>query len=370
MEFNSNNIRYKKVLIDQKEVEIFDNIFTAEEKLKLYLFACNSKYSIIRSALDIPESTQYPRTLKCSLNLSDVLSPYFNFFSNKTVLDYVQKNHLRFSDAYINLTTSDDLDSYHTDTFFPSSKTMLYYLNTEWQTNWEGETHFSDSQMQEILFSCSFIPGRLVVLDPTIPHKSSQPSRAAKFHRLVLVLKFAGPQDPEYNISVPIEDCFFKELSKNELSKTEVDLINLVHCHTSMIPHSGSTLFDHLYKTFCILKNLNQSNDTCIAGLLHSIYDTEYFSAGLSFSKDFLVELVGSHAESLVEIFCSTNRDQIILNNSINLSKEKHRDILYIAYANSLEQCYRMNVNREWLGYVANLKNKISELEKHNTYTI
>jgi hypothetical protein len=369
MEFNSNNIRYKKVLIDQKEVEIFDNIFTAEEKLKLYLFACNSKYSIIRSALDIPESTQYPRTLKCSLNLSDLLSPYFNFFSNKTVLDYVQKNHLRFSDAYINLTTSDDLDSYHTDTFFPSSKTMLYYLNTEWQTNWEGETHFSDSQMQEILFSCSFIPGRLVVLDPTIPHKSSQPSRAAKFHRLVLALKFAGPQDPEYNNSIPIEDCIFKELSENELLQKEVDLINLIYQHTNVVPHSGSTLFNHLYKTFCILKNLNQSSNTCIAGLLHSVYDTEYFSAGLGWSKDYLINLVGADTELLVEIFCSPNRDQIILDNTLKLSTEQYRDILYIAYANSLEQGHRMNVNREWFAYVANLKNKIIELEKYNFHT-
>jgi hypothetical protein len=334
------------------------------------LFACNSKYSIIRSSIDIPEVSQYPRTLKCSLTLADLLSPYFNFFSNKTVLDYVRANRLRFTDAYINLTMSDDLDSYHTDTFFPSSKTMLYYLNTEWQTNWEGETHFSDSQMQEILFSCSFIPGRLVIFDPTIPHKSSQSSRAAKFHRLVLVLKFAGNQDPEYNNSLPIEDCIFKELLENNLTQKEVNLINLVHQKTNKIPHSGSTLFNHLYKTFCILKNLNQSSDVCIAGLLHSVYDTDYFSAGLSFTKDDITELVGVDAESLVDIFCSANRDQIILDNTLNLPTQKYLDILYVAYANSLEQCYRMSINREWFTYMATLKNKILEAETSLSYNV
>ena len=364
MEFNSNSIRYKKVLIDNKEVEIFDNACTAEEKLKLYLFACNSKYSMIRASLDTPEATQYPRTLKCSLTLSDILSPYFNFFSNITILDYVRKHNLRFSNAYINLTMSDDLDSYHTDTFFSSSKTILYYLNTEWQTNWEGETHFSDNQMQEILFSCSFIPGRLVILDPTIPHKSSQSSRAAKFHRLVLVLKFAGEEDPEYHNSVPVEDFIFKELTENTLSQKETDLINLIYNHTNTIQHSGDTFFNHLYKTFCILKTLNQSVDVCIAGLLHSIYDTEYFLTDLSFTKEQVVELVGPYSESLIELFCSKDRNNMILNNVTNIPQEKYKDFLYIAYANNIEQSYRMNGNIEWFKLMSTLKNKIIKLEK------
>lgn len=364
MEFNSNNIRYKKVLIDNKEVEIFDNAFTAEEKLRLYLFACNSKYSMIRASLDTPESTQYPRTLKCSLTLSDLLSPYFNFFNNTTVLNYIKENRLRFSDAYINLTMSDDLDSYHTDTFFPSSKTMLYYLNTEWQTNWEGETHFSDNQMQEILFSCSFIPGRLVILDPTIPHKSSQSSRAAKFHRLVLVLKFTGREDPDYHNSIAVEDFIFKEFTEKELSQKEIDLINLMYKLTNNIQHSGDTFFNHLYRTFCILKSLNQSVDVCVAGLLHSIYDTEYFSAGLSVNKEQVTELIGQYSESLVELFCSKDRDNMILSNIKNLSQENYKDFLYIAYANNIEQSYRMNGNLEWYRLMATLKNKIIELEK------
>jgi hypothetical protein len=364
MEFNSNNIRYKKVLIDQKEVEIFDNIFTAEEKLKLYLFACNSKYSMIRASLDTPEATQYPRTLKCSLTLSDMLSPYFNFFSNTTVVNYVKDHNLRFSNAYINLTMSDDLDSYHTDTFFPSSKTFLYYLNTEWQTNWEGETHFSDNQMQEILFSCSFIPGRLVILDPTIPHKSSQSSRAAKFHRLVLVLKFAGKEDPEYHNSIPIEDFIFKEFTEKQLSQKETDLINLIYKHTNTIQHSGDSFFNHLYKTFCILKNLNQSVDVCLAGLMHSIYDTEHFSAGLSFNKEQIVEMVGSYAESLIELFCLPDRDNMILNNTKHLPQEKYKDFLYIAYANNIEQSYRMNVSPDWFRLISTIKNKICDLEE------
>jgi hypothetical protein len=54
-------------------------------------------------------------------------------------------------------------------------------------------------------------------------------------------------------------------------------------------------------------------------------------------------------------------RSKIIEENIFNLDDRIILDLLYISYANAIEQAYRIDIPEEWF---ANIKNKIFALEK------
>ena len=172
----------REIDVEGKPIVVYDDVFTFSEKSEMYHFANNSLFSIDRYTSSLPETGQYHKTLKCNLSIGDMAR--FNFFRNEFILNYLKENKLRVHNAYINLSTASDIYQYHVDNFTSGVPTMLYYMNLEWDPVWEGETHFSDSTMRDILFSSSFIPGRLVIFDATIPHKSSQPGPLAKFFKI------------------------------------------------------------------------------------------------------------------------------------------------------------------------------------------
>jgi hypothetical protein len=104
------------------------------------------------------------------------------------------------------------------------------------------------------------------------------------------------------------------------------------------VPHSRGSLFGHLYNTFFILKNMNASETTCLAGLYHSCYGTERFSLNSPINKEDVVFSIGKDAEELVYYFSLNDRDGVILENSMSLDLDKHLSLVQILYANEVEQ--------------------------------
>jgi hypothetical protein len=344
--------------INGKKIEVLDDLFSSAEKFKLYEFANNSLYVVDRFGATAPEHTKYHKTLKSSFILIDMLN--FGFFKNKHILEYIKKHDLRVRECYINLCTASDIYTYHTDTFTDGIMTGLYYMNLEWDPTWEGETHFSDDDMKDTLFSSAFIPGRVVFFDGSIPHKSSQPGPLAEFYRFVFTVKFSNKQDLEknYNNSVKIDDFIYS--TDHVLSDKEKSAIEFIEENTHNIPHSNTTLDKHLIGTFNVLKSLNQDEDVCLAGLFHSLYGTEFFNAGLRIPEEEVVKLIGSNANKLVQLFSHPNRDQAIIDNVFQLSNEDHLKMLYILYANVIEQAYRIRFERD---FISTIRNKIDLIE-------
>jgi hypothetical protein len=357
-------MKHKEFLIDDKrKIEVYDDAFTSAEKYHMYLYMINSKYSISRSSAPIPEAHSIRKTLSCSLSLRDTLN--MGFFSNKFVIDYLRKqpkeNQLRLNQAYILLCTSGDLYQYHVDSATETNITGLYYANIDWRPEWEGETHFSDEKVSEILYTSSFLSGRLVFFDSTIPHKSSQPSPDAPYYRFALAVKLVRQSDLYgiWNKLVNIED--FQYDRNPTLTYAEQSLLQYVGSKTKHIQHSGSTLYEHLYKTFCILKSLGASYEAQLAGMFHSAYETEYFKHNANFDKEEVIELIGVYANNLVEYFCMPERDRIINENTLSLDNKTLLDLTYVSYANAIEQSYRIDIPEEWF---ANMKDKIKNLER------
>lgn len=110
------------------------------------------------------------------------------------------------------------------------------------------------------------------------------------------------------------------------------------------ITHGNSSYFEHSIGVYNILKNMNMSDYICIAGLYHSIYDTENFKSNINISRKQLINIIGSKSESLVFKFCNiNNRYNNILNNGFNFDKETYYALCAIEYANLKEQSFRIN---------------------------
>ena len=127
-----------------------------------------------------------------------------------------------------------------------------------------------------------------------------------------------------------------------EISEKEKTCIEYIESLTQPIQHSNTTFFKHLYNTFRILKNLNQNEDVCLAGLYHSVYDTEFFKANLSVNEEDIINRIGMYSNFLVRVFCSENRGDCIFQNTLCVPTSVNKDLLYILYANEVEQSTRI----------------------------
>jgi len=318
----------RTIKLDHRTIDIYDNLFEFKDSAAIYSYVKKSLYSLDRTPSNSVVQSKQFTTLLSQYNIFDLL--HIEFFKPKQIQKIICENKFRLHRAYVNLSTSQDVYHYHVDSTNDLDKTMLYYCNSYWEENWEGETHFGDNNAQEILASVSFKPNRLVVFNGSVPHKSSQPSAFAPEYRFVLTLKFSHPEHPQYHTDFPISDFFIDNIDYNN------DAVEFIKNSTRNIPHSGTTLFEHLYGTYKLLKSHQADEDTCLAGLFHSVYGTEYYSR-FRIDRDQVKTVIGTEAESLVHMFCNLqNRDEQLLNNA----DVDHR-LVHIAYANLIEEKFR-----------------------------
>jgi ribosomal protein L16 Arg81 hydroxylase len=124
------------------------------------------------------------------------------------------------------------------------------------------------------------------------------------------------------------------------------------------VRHSDRTFLDHLVGTAAILERWGASDPLCRAGLLHSVYGTEYFRGGvLSFDdRERVRALAGERAERLAYVFCAFERatiygalergapyvvDQRGTGAKIPISEEELANLVWLVWANALEQAPR-----------------------------
>lgn len=339
---------HRKIKIDHREIDIFDDVFELKDQSGIFDYVKKSRYTLDRtSSYSVVQSQQFV-TLLSEYNIFDLL--HIQFFKSKQIQSIVNENQYRLHRAYVNLSTSQDLYHYHVDSYDDLDKTMLYYCNTYWEESWEGETHFADNNAKEIFASVSFKPNRLVLFNGSIPHKSSQPSFFAREYRFVLTLKFSNPEHSQYHTDFPIADFFINDVEYVN------DAINFLKKITFGINHSKTTLFNHLYNTYKILKSHGADEDTCLAGLYHSVYGTEFYDR-LQLSRDQVKSIIGVEAEKIVYDFCSlVDRDSQLLNSTTVDSR-----LVHIAYANLIEEKFR---NQSHEGEIIAYKNKLEKIKR------
>ena len=111
--------------------------------------------------------------------------------------------------------------------------------------------------------------------------------------------------------------------------------------HTESIGHLDTTLFDHLWGTYSILKKQDKPEYLCLAGLFHSIYETEYFKFNTPYTRNEVKDLIGEQAEILVYEFCNISpRTNKLIERSGNWSDQLYADLLDLEFVNAIEQGY------------------------------
>lgn len=252
------------------------------------------------------------------------LMPFINKHTEVKQLWHTLKQYT--SDAillrcYINgYTFGTDGYAHKDDTWIPQkfgedalSETIIVYLNDTWNIDWAGETVIftGNNEIEQ-----SVLPkfGRVFIFNSNKLHAARPLSRLCPVLRTVLVYKTAT----------------------KSISSVKVEWLVK---HTVNISHTDKTLFEHLYNTMLRLENSGASECVRSAGLFHSIYDTEYFKANLSLSRETIQQLIGTYSETLVYEFCTlTNRLQSLLTNSNNYSDSIVKDLLLIERANLEDQ--------------------------------
>lgn len=152
----------------------------------------------------------------------------------------------------------------------------------------------------------------------------------------------------------------------HNFTEKEIVAVKYLFDKVGHVPHSKASLFGHLYNTFYILKNMNASEETCLAGLYHSCYGTEKFNLNDKINKEDVVFYIGQDAEELVYYFSLRNRDEVILQNSMGLDPKKQLSLLQILYANEIEQRQDL-LDPLDKSYIAKIESLISKLKSNET---
>ena len=183
---------FEKIITNDKEILIIDDILEYVDVNYLYILCCQSKYTICNSSQSEIQKLE-DRRLKCDLqNNHPILDLFFReeSKSKKMFCDYIDNKKFSYSRSYINLGVTSDVNQKHVDNKY-NSRTVLYYANREWDPSWGGQTIFLDDYSKDIVKTVTPVPGRFVIFDGRIPHNVLQINpRSAPSYRFTVALKF------------------------------------------------------------------------------------------------------------------------------------------------------------------------------------
>jgi len=191
----------KKFLSEvNKNVYIIDDLFSVDERAELHDTAITSSYIKNNNDFEHNDNKFIFHKWRCNLSLEelskcakipDKLQAVFSTIFPNMLLD------LNIITSYINFSDPHSVDRIHIDNFDIDEYleenidffTVLIYGNFEWHSDWKGETVFYNDTFNEIIFSTTMKPGRVIVFEGTIPHSATPPSFLSPFSRYTYAVK-------------------------------------------------------------------------------------------------------------------------------------------------------------------------------------
>lgn len=214
-----------------------------------------------------------------------------NYFPDATLLRCYANSHTFGVEGYP-----------HTDSLRSCDYTTVIYLNKNWRREWGGETIIYKGDNIEHAEIPKF--NKALIFPGNKWHVAKAPSRICPDLRITLMFKFS----------------LEKDLLRNKIQEF------LIHLGADNIKHNNSNLFNHLLRTYDLLKKHRCSDVVCSAGALHSIFGTNIFKTKtLDITQRELVErIIGSDATNLVELFSILDRPHAVelalLTNTLTLN--------------------------------------------------
>ena len=171
--------------MSERDIKIYDNVFTYNFMSKLYRHAIEADYNIGWADTNIIENRG--RVFMFSLwDLPDFIKS--GFLDNIKNDDLLKKIKNRFpSRCVINCGTFGDI--YHPHVH-GDKEVLLYYVNLDWKVEWNGETAFYSDNLKEITLANPYVPGRMVWFDGKTPHSIKPQTHSAPKYRFTISLFF------------------------------------------------------------------------------------------------------------------------------------------------------------------------------------
>jgi SM-20-related protein len=132
-------------------------------------------------------------SFSCDYDVATVENrPFVKRIRNLVVQYFPRLREPRLYRAYANLGIYGDVHVPHRDSSLGTdSVTGLYYANDKWEAPWAGETVFFNESKDSVR-SISPRPGRLVIFDGTLLHRTGSVSRLCRASRFSVAIKFAS----------------------------------------------------------------------------------------------------------------------------------------------------------------------------------
>ena len=141
-------------------------------------------------------------------------------------------------------------------------------------------------------------------------------------------------------------------MTNRNSTQERINLLDQLPVHK--VEHFGRPLKDHLIGTHNLLDQWGCSEALCLAGLFHSVYGTGTFKTVTLAAehRQQLRSLIGEYAESLVYIYCMSDRKKLLMENQsppfywvshnsheqTRLSRDVLVDLIALEAANYVEQ--------------------------------
>ena len=179
----------------------------------------------------------------------------------------------------------------HKDSVRPQDKTILIYMNKVWLKEYSGETVVYDGDTIIASQLPKYNTGLMFNGNQT--HAARPPSRICPELRITLMFKIA-PRGVD--------------LLRDQVQKFITNL------GTKEIKHRNGKLFNHLLRTYDMLKNKGADSYVCAAGGLHSIMGTEHFKTQTldPLFKNRIEELFGEPTLKYVDLFSKIKKTETL----------------------------------------------------------
>jgi|10_taG_2_1085330.scaffolds.fasta_scaffold127452_2 hypothetical protein len=169
-------------------ISVFDNIVPWHDMHHAFEYSAGSKFILGWADKMAIENEKYIENIHSTWVAGELnesrLMPYFNQCIEKT--SWFPK--VEPQKIIMNLVMTDDVHYLHSH---QNQSVLLYYVNLEWQDGWHGETLFCDpNNLDEVVFTSLYKPGRILLFDGKIPHSIRPQSRKGPKYRMTLSLFF------------------------------------------------------------------------------------------------------------------------------------------------------------------------------------
>ncbi|MBR9651870.1 hypothetical protein [Thalassovita aquimarina] len=166
-------ISHRVKSVSEKPIHIFDDMFSEEQKKRAFNLFAHADYTFLHASR---QDTTRVREWSAEFAVDDFRQHWLHDALRDIACEATGLNDLSCYDVFCNASRFGDQTFIHTDSTRAGDISVLYYVNTEWEPDWAGETIFLTDDYEPEL-AVGMKTGRVLVFGGDVLHRAGLPSR-------------------------------------------------------------------------------------------------------------------------------------------------------------------------------------------------